>query len=161
MGVGGRIQKDHSMKYELTESNVKDLIEWLRGGHINRAVIALEHLRQVDDLAAKVEPVAWKNTFDDLLEDYAMARVETALWNVAHIQAPGSIRMTRPRLNALTAHLAASPQQAEAPSREAICGAVARGWCHPNNSMKIMDYDLAFEIVAEVVDLLAAPRSEA
>ncbi len=36
-----------------------------------------------------------------LLDDYAMARVETALWNGAKHQGPNGIRIVRPRLDAL------------------------------------------------------------
>lgn len=35
------------MMYKLTEANVKDLIEWLRGGHIKRVLLALENLMPV------------------------------------------------------------------------------------------------------------------
>ena len=34
--------------------------------------------------------------------------------------------------------------------REDLAGAVARGWCAPNNWHKIMDVDLAYAIVDEV-----------
>ena len=37
-----------------------------------------------------------------------------------------------------------------------ILGAVARGWCHPENSAKAMDSDLALAIAAEIAALLAA-----
>lgn len=42
---------------------------------------------------------------------------------------------------------------------EEIRGAVARGWCHPKNSAKEFDSDLAEAISREVFDLLAAWRS--
>ena len=50
------------------------------------------------------------------------------------------------------------PQAASDPtdgpySREVIAGAVARGWCHKKNSAKVMDSDLAFAIVDEVMQL--------
>ena len=53
---------------------------------------------------------------------------------------------------------AALPQAASEPtdgpySREVIAGAVARGWCHEKNSAKVMDSDLAFAIVDEVMQL--------
>jgi hypothetical protein len=35
-----------------------------------------------------------------------------------------------------------------------IRGAVARGWCHPKNSAKVMDTDLAEAISEEVYKLL-------
>ena len=35
---------------------------------------------------------------------------------------------------------------------EQVTQAVARGWCHPSNSHKIMDVDLTEAIVAEVVE---------
>jgi len=34
--------------------------------------------------------------------------------------------------------------------REAICGAVARGWCWPINSHKTMDVELAHAITEEI-----------
>jgi hypothetical protein len=52
------------------------------------------------------EPVAWRTKFDELLEDYAMARVETALFNAKVIQRG---RLARPRLEALQQHVAAQP----------------------------------------------------
>jgi hypothetical protein len=39
---------------------------------------------------------------------------------------------------------------------EAIAGAVARGWCTPENASKVMDSDLALAIVAEVEAELAS-----
>jgi transcription elongation factor Elf1 len=42
------------------------------------------------------------------------------------------------------------------PSVEDIRGAVARGWCHPDNGHKIMDVDLANAITAEIVAMIAA-----
>jgi hypothetical protein len=41
------------------------------------------------------------------------------------------------------------------PSMEEIRGAVARGWCHEENSHKVMDCDLAEAISQEVVKLAA------
>ena len=38
--------------------------------------------------------------------------------------------------------------------KEEIIGAVARGWCDPKNSHKIMDPDLAFAISTEVMKVL-------
>ena len=35
-----------------------------------------------------------------------------------------------------------------------ITGAVARGWCAPENSSKVMDEELAMAIVAEVVNAI-------
>lgn len=43
---------------------------------------------------------------------------------------------------------------AEIVSREDIRGAVARGWCHPENEHKVMDSDLALAIADEVTSLL-------
>lgn len=43
---------------------------------------------------------------------------------------------------------------------EEIRGAVARGWCAPVNSAKIMDTDLAEAISQEVCALLQAPSSD-
>jgi hypothetical protein len=37
---------------------------------------------------------------------------------------------------------------------EELMGAVARGWCHPENAEKVMDCDLAEAIVDEVLPLL-------
>ncbi|MGI5828478.1 MAG: hypothetical protein ACOX6V_05660 [Patescibacteria group bacterium] len=36
-----------------------------------------------------------------------------------------------------------------------IAGAVARGWCHPKNSNKEMDSDLAMAIVKEVLPIVS------
>jgi hypothetical protein len=58
------------------------------------------------------EGVAWRTKFDELLEDYAMARVETALFNAKVIQRG---RLARPRLEALQQHVATlTPQPAAA-----------------------------------------------
>lgn len=38
--------------------------------------------------------------------------------------------------------------------RQKILGAVARGWCHPKNSHKVMDVDLAEAITWEVLQEL-------
>jgi hypothetical protein len=43
---------------------------------------------------------------------------------------------------------------AEEASRENIAGAVARGWCHPDNEHKLMDEKLAWAIVDELLALL-------
>ena len=49
-------------------------------------------------------------------------------------------------------------ERADAPKNQAeeLLGAVARGWCHPTNSSKVFDPDLAIAIAAEV----SALRSE-
>lgn len=39
--------------------------------------------------------------------------------------------------------------------REEIAGAVARGWCHPDNAYKVMDEKLALAIIDEVLAALA------
>ena len=39
-------------------------------------------------------------------------------------------------------------------NHEEIAGAVARGWCHPDNETKTMDEKLAWAIVSEVEDAL-------
>jgi hypothetical protein len=58
------------------------------------------------------EAVAWRTKFDELLEDYAMARVETVLFNAKVIQRG---RLSRPRLEALQQHVATlTPQPAAA-----------------------------------------------
>jgi hypothetical protein len=44
---------------------------------------------------------------------------------------------------------------------EYIVGAVARGWCTPENSHKTMDSDLAYAIVREVVSAIALASKEA
>ena len=41
---------------------------------------------------------------------------------------------------------------------EEVRGAVARGWCHPSNSHKEMDSDLALAISDEVMDMLTDER---
>jgi len=56
--------------------------------------------------------------------------------------------------------LNAQPVDAQAQSRvplaTEVVQAVARGWCHPKNSHKVMDSDLALAIAAEVNAMLAA-----
>ena len=42
------------------------------------------------------------------------------------------------------------------PTFEEIAGAVARGWCSPENARKEMDSDLAYAITNEIESLLAA-----
>lgn len=42
---------------------------------------------------------------------------------------------------------------------EEIKGAVARGWCTPENEHKEMDTELAFAIADEILDLLLADRT--
>lgn len=51
---------------------------------------------------------------------------------------------------------AALAQAQSLPSAPEIVQAVARGWCHPKNSHKVMDSDLALAIAAELDALLAA-----
>ena len=41
---------------------------------------------------------------------------------------------------------------------ELLTGAVARGWCHPENISKEMDTDLAEAIIDEVLPLLVRAR---
>jgi hypothetical protein len=43
---------------------------------------------------------------------------------------------------------------------EYIVGAVARGWCAPENANKVMDSDLAYAIVREVVSAIALASNE-
>ena len=59
--------------------------------------------------------------------------------------------------------VAAQPSQAPVvqSNLEAIRGAVARGWCHPKNSHKAMDSDLALAIADEVSAINAAPVVQA
>lgn len=49
---------------------------------------------------------------------------------------------------------------AHRPDREDVLGAVARGWCHPENARKSMDVDLAVSITDEVMLLLSARVSD-
>ena len=42
------------------------------------------------------------------------------------------------------------------PSFEEIAGAVARGWCAPENAQKEMDSDLAYAVTREIEALLQA-----
>lgn len=44
--------------------------------------------------------------------------------------------------------------------REDIAGAVARGWCHPDNAYKVMDEKLAVAIIDEVVKLHATQSAQ-
>jgi hypothetical protein len=51
-------------------------------------------------------PDGWRETFAELLEDYAEARAETAVWNTTQcVQPKAGIRMPRPRLAKLMAHV--------------------------------------------------------
>ena len=43
---------------------------------------------------------------------------------------------------------------------EQIRGAVARGWCHPKNSSKEMDVDLAEAIAQEIIKLFKNENNE-
>lgn len=54
--------------------------------------------------------------------------------------------------------LALSLPSATGPSYADIAGAVARGWCSPNNAHKVMDTELAFAIAAQVAALIAPDR---
>ena len=59
------VQPAPSLKYELTESNVKDLLEWMRTGNFARTLRALENLQPDADtqdaaLAQPVQPAATK-----------------------------------------------------------------------------------------------------
>lgn len=48
----------------------------------------------------------WRKTFDELLEDYAGARAEVAVWNVTQsVQPPTGLRLPRSRLAKLRAHV--------------------------------------------------------
>lgn len=42
-----------------------------------------------------------------------------------------------------------------------LTGAVARGWCHPDNAEKVMDVKLAEAIIDEVLPLLIQARHAA
>ena len=44
--------------------------------------------------------------------------------------------------------------------REEIAGAVARGWCHPDNAYKVMDEQLALAIIDEVQAALAQKEAQ-
>lgn len=50
------------MKYQLTESNVKDLIEWTKQGHIQRVLNALVNLRPTAKVEPTAQPAAWEST---------------------------------------------------------------------------------------------------
>ena len=70
----------------------------------------IEKAGAIAALKAELAPAAeWQEKFDELLEDYVMSRVETALWNVAKIQPDGGIRMVHPRRNTLLAHMRSAP----------------------------------------------------
>ena len=62
---------------------------------------------------------------------------------------------------ARAAVLADRAEREERLTPEAIIQAVTRGWCHPKNSHKQMDADLAEAIAAEVFNLNAAAPSPA
>ena len=46
------------------------------------------------------------------------------------------------------------------PGYAEIAGAVARGWCSPNNSHKEMDSELAYAITVQVAALLDSARAK-
>src|ERR1039458_7225362 len=49
--------------------------------------------------------------------------------------------------------------EAEKPTElESLLGAIARGWCHPENAHKVMDEELAEAIADEVLPLLVVAR---
>jgi ATP-dependent Clp protease ATP-binding subunit ClpC len=50
------------------------------------------------------------------------------------------------------------PPQPMSPSRVAILGAVARGWCHDKNTGKTMDKELAIAIADEVEKIMKPPQ---
>jgi len=56
---------------------------------------------------------AWWDRFDELLEDYAGARAETAVFNVTQ-RSGMTVRMGRPRLQALREHVSAALASREA-----------------------------------------------
>lgn len=62
-------------------------------------------------------PDGWRETFVELLEDYAGACGEVSAWNVTQrVQPDGGVRLPRPRLAKLMAHvdtIAAAPQPGE------------------------------------------------
>jgi hypothetical protein len=41
---------------------------------------------------------------------------------------------------------------------EEVLGAVARGWCHPENHEKVMDSDLAIAIAKELMPIVSEAR---
>lgn len=87
-----------------------DEVQLLRIAELQEQIAA--HLAQ-----PRAVPDGWRETFAELLEDYAGARAETAVWNVTQrLQPEGGIRMPRPRLAKLMAHvdqLAAAPSPGE------------------------------------------------
>lgn len=58
--------------------------------------------------------VDWLGKFEDLLEDYVGARAETAVFNVT--QRSMTVRLTRPRREALMAHIGSIAPTHEAQS---------------------------------------------
>lgn len=85
-------------------------------------------------------------------------------------QLPNFVKAVAARIESAAAPAASTPAAEQAdqshvmpPTRgtgsqldEAIVGAVARGWCAPENAHKIMDTDLALAITREVVAELAS-----
>lgn len=57
--------------------------------------------------------------------------------------------------------LAALQAQPAAPSEPALLGAIARGWCHPKNSGKEVDADLAAAIASEILAINPAQPAAA
>jgi len=60
----------------------------------------------------------------------------------------GTTQLTHAKARLDAAEKAA--QSAKAPTASDILGAIARAWCHPKNSGKTLDPDLAFAIGAEI-----------
>lgn len=57
------------------------------------------------------------------------------------------------------AHKTKVAQEVEPVARDALLGAIARGWCSPKNSHKEMDSDLALAILDEFAKRFTAPQA--
>jgi uncharacterized protein YciW len=96
---------------EIADIALEAYLHNLDEGRLEAMRIALTAVAPL--MQAKV-PDGWRETFAELLEDYAGARAETAVWNTTQcVQPKAGMRMPRPRLAKLMAHvdlLAAAPE---------------------------------------------------
>ena len=84
-------------KYTLTETNLNDLISWLRGGHVNRVAAALENLKPTAE-AVQVEPVA--HCFVKPLEPDEWQRKYSITWVKEPVTGPLYATPQEPAVNA-------------------------------------------------------------
>lgn len=104
-----------------------------------------------------VEGVAAKNPYLAMYSNWQPSSDELARLNAGHV-----VELCccggQPAVSISVVPCADEGAQRESPrNSEAIRGAVARGWCHPTNTLKEMDSDLAEAISIEVAKLFNCP----